>query len=68
MESKFIYEDLIITMSYERTGCHVCDSCKRDILKMQQIFKIEEMRSFFVHSYVIHRSCMNDFLVKYKNK
>jgi hypothetical protein len=68
MESKFIYEDLIITMSYERTGCHVCDACKRDILKMQQIFKIEEMGGFFVHSYVIHRSCMNYFLVKYKNK
>jgi hypothetical protein len=68
MESKFIYEDLIITMSYERSGCHVCDACKSDILKMQQIYKIEEMRSFFKHSYVIHRSCMNYFLVKYKNK
>ena len=44
------------------------DACKKDILKMQQIYKIEEMRSFFVHSYVIHRSCMNDFLIKYKNK
>jgi hypothetical protein len=68
MESKIIYDDLIITMSYERSGGHVCDACKNDILKMQEIFRIEETGKFFVHNYIIHRSCMNDFLIKFKNK
>jgi len=68
MESKIIYEDLIITMSYERSGGHVCDGCKSDIFKMQEIFRIEQTSTFFVHNYIVHRSCMNDFLKKHKNK